>query len=532
MKKNGFIFAETIIVITVLCFGLITIYNSFSLIVSNQKEELRYNNSLDINYLYLVRDFIIDTYGTLDEVKYNEDGNSSTMINIVNHNIGFFECVKDKNTSIDSSYYPYYNQLLTENAAISQKDNTYNMCASIHGTTGAEGYETFLQNVYFVKNMTGSNILASFTQEENDFINATAISYIKTITKSKSDNKYYIIGEFYRNGEYYYANLEIPINKKTQYSRLSDIVSSSYDSTNTSFSTAYTGGGVIKRTADINMKYSYYYRGNVSNNYVYFSGLMWRIVRVTGEGNIRLVLNDYAKNVKDQDYVLAYNSNALCASTTNFGSHDYVDTYSVNECAKYQKKDVAIEKYYNSSVAYYLDEWYNNNITGTNTKYVVYDKYCSNYGNDTTDESIFLSKNYTIGKYTPSLTCNFSVNTYSSGKVDVLTLKVGLLSGDELMFAGASIGGSTGYLKTNELFYLYLDNQLYWTMTPYYINYVSTNNTNIMLLAGGNSSVDSIVPVSINTPLKLRPVINLDKDVLVSGSGQFTDPYIVKGVSN
>ena len=34
---------------------------------------------------------------------------------------------------------------------------------------------------------------------------------------------------------------------------------------------------------------SYYYRGNVSNNYVYFASFYWRIVRINGDGSIRII---------------------------------------------------------------------------------------------------------------------------------------------------------------------------------------------------------------------------------------------------
>ena len=39
---------------------------------------------------------------------------------------------------------------------------------------------------------------------------------------------------------------------------------------------------------------SYYFRGNVQNNYVRFAGMCWRIVRITGDGSIKLALYDYS----------------------------------------------------------------------------------------------------------------------------------------------------------------------------------------------------------------------------------------------
>ena len=39
---------------------------------------------------------------------------------------------------------------------------------------------------------------------------------------------------------------------------------------------------------------SYYFRGNVQNNFVSFAGMCWRIVRITGDGSIKLALYNYS----------------------------------------------------------------------------------------------------------------------------------------------------------------------------------------------------------------------------------------------
>ena len=41
---------------------------------------------------------------------------------------------------------------------------------------------------------------------------------------------------------------------------------------------------------------SYYYRGSVNNNYVYFAGYYWRIIRINGDGSVRLL---YAGTTSD-----------------------------------------------------------------------------------------------------------------------------------------------------------------------------------------------------------------------------------------
>ena len=53
---------------------------------------------------------------------------------------------------------------------------------------------------------------------------------------------------------------------------------------------------------------SYYFRGNITNNYLDFAGLTWRIVRINGDKSVRIILersikNDvYSKNKNALDY--------------------------------------------------------------------------------------------------------------------------------------------------------------------------------------------------------------------------------------
>ncbi len=44
---------------------------------------------------------------------------------------------------------------------------------------------------------------------------------------------------------------------------------------------------------------SYYYRGNVKDNYIDFNGMCWRIVRIEGDGSIKLILEDKTNTCKD-----------------------------------------------------------------------------------------------------------------------------------------------------------------------------------------------------------------------------------------
>ena len=47
---------------------------------------------------------------------------------------------------------------------------------------------------------------------------------------------------------------------------------------------------------------SYYYRENVEHNYVTFNNMCWRIVRIKGDGSIKLVLADHSNACESENY--------------------------------------------------------------------------------------------------------------------------------------------------------------------------------------------------------------------------------------
>mgnify|MGYP003301165685 CR=1 FL=1 len=59
--------------------------------------------------------------------------------------------------------------------------------------------------------------------------------------------------------------------------------------------------GLYKSTATNDGSPTYYFRGNVTNNYVDFAGFTWRIVRINEDGSVRLILDTpiSVNNTKD-----------------------------------------------------------------------------------------------------------------------------------------------------------------------------------------------------------------------------------------
>ena len=221
--------------------------------------------------------------------------------------------------------------------------------------------------------------------------------------------------------------------------------------------------GLIKTTDDNGI--SYYFRGNVDNNNVSLANLSWKIVRINGDGSIKLVLN---------------------------GILDAVSGY--NEGSEYS--------YSNSVIKTNLDAWYSNNISGFND-YIANYKFC----NDITIEDE--TGNY--ASYNRIMLNNIPNDVCLGTKI---SSKIGLLTIDEVVMAGASANGNTSY-------YLYNPDitNAYYTMSG--ARYDKTSYYPFIINADG-----TIDTKTAGSTLKgVRPVINIIKNVKVKGEGTIDNPY-------
>lgn len=223
--------------------------------------------------------------------------------------------------------------------------------------------------------------------------------------------------------------------------------------------------GLIKSYDDIGT--SYYYRGNVTNNYVYFAGLTWRIVRINGDNTIRLVLDNVADSL-----------------------------------VRYEEEKKEEYSYETSSLKEYLDKWYTTNLIDY-ADYIANTKYCSDLSYD--DSSIFNAYNRIITNKIPSLNC---LGTSFSSNIATLTI-------DEVILAGANP------TDNNTSYYLYNENisDVWYTMSGAKLS----SNTLYMFMVGNNGNILSNVSSTLYR--YTRPVINLVKGIEMTGTGTSSDPY-------
>lgn len=280
---------------------------------------------------------------------------------------------------------------------------------------------------------------------------------------------------------------------------------------------------------------SYYFRGNVTNNYVKFGGYYWRIIRVNGDGSIRMiyagdasVIDALDESTKQTVLSNGYNDSTTKYTQTGTSVFNYGRRIPGYVGYMYGKMDgTTVEEIYantkNSTMKTYLEDWYQTNILDEGLSNFIADSGFCNDRTITRGDGIATNADTYYGPYArgyKTLVCPnkerdlFTTSTSVSGNKASL-YPVGLITTDEAILAGGSAGVSnTGY-------YLYTG-YAYWTMSPSYFNanYGAAYEFN---LYGDGSVNNDWVPVVYG----VRPVINLKVGSLNSGTGVWNDPYLV-----
>jgi len=281
---------------------------------------------------------------------------------------------------------------------------------------------------------------------------------------------------------------------------------------------ATTDEGVFKVADGMYGGYSYYWRGAVLNNHVIFADKCWRIIRINGDESIRLIYNGAVLTGNKCTGNGVDNSGSIAVNGQKYNTREdngsYVGwTYKVG----YQRPSATTSgTEVDSNAKVQTETWYNSNI-GNNETYaskIADGKFCNDRNTQNNEEWIATGST----NYSPYVRANQTYKpTLSCSTGDVYTLKVGLITVDEVMYAGGKDGLS------NFQFYLY-NRQYYWTMSP---KKVYNGYPHVYSLAMGNLGNDGSLVT--NTSIGLRPVINLKVDVMFSsGNGLQDTPYIVQ----
>ena len=285
---------------------------------------------------------------------------------------------------------------------------------------------------------------------------------------------------------------------------------------------------------------SYYFRGAVTNNYVEFANKCWRIVRVGGDGSVKLILhNDNTAGVANpcnsanNSTIAAFARYSGTTYSSTFNAH-YNDNayvgfkYGAAGSSTYAATHANTNK---STILTNLETWYNNNLK-TYESVIADTVWCNDKTNvtDTTLDPFGWSpngfgyaKNITYygaaqrlmstdgaGGTGPSLKCN--------GELSKINSKIGLITADELAYAGYVYGcfNTTTYLQENAT----LDG-FWWSLSPILFN----GGAAIVWLVRG--MVGSLNSDCVNSSYSVRPSISLKPSTNVTGDGTSDKPYKV-----
>ena len=265
---------------------------------------------------------------------------------------------------------------------------------------------------------------------------------------------------------------------------------------------------------------SYYFRGNVTNNYVKFANKYWRIIRINGDGTIRMIYAGTSAHAN------GYNDSS--AKDMSIGTSAFNSSYNDNTYVGYMYGTAGATTYANthsnktnSAIKTKLDSWYDTNIVNTgNEKYIADAIYCndrsvsSGTGIGTTNTTYAAGTRIDNG--TPTLKCTNNNDkftkstTIGNGK---LTKMIGLITSDEVMYAGGKAG------TNNQEYYLY-SGAWYWTMAPYSYasGYAIVNSVRSSGVLSNNFVYSSGA---------VRPVVSLKSDAISGGSGTAASPFLV-----
>ena len=286
---------------------------------------------------------------------------------------------------------------------------------------------------------------------------------------------------------------------------------------------------------------SYYFRGAVTNNYVEFANKCWRIVRVSGDGSVKLILhNDNTTKVANpcdaannsasaafarysgETYKSVFNEKADDNAYVGFkygtpGSSTYEDTHANTNNSTILTN---LETWYTNNLKTYADTiadtvWCNDKTNVTDTSYdplrlspngYGYGKNVTYYG----ATQRLISTNGRTGGTGPSLKCNSGLSKINS--------KVGLITADELAYAGyaAALKNTTTYLQENatDTDWLSLSPSVFFSVYAF-----------VWSVNGGSGDFGNY---SVNSDGGVRPAISLIISTTISGgTGTSEDPYVV-----
>ncbi len=290
---------------------------------------------------------------------------------------------------------------------------------------------------------------------------------------------------------------------------------------------------------------TYFFRGSVNNNYLQFAGKMWRIIRINGNGSIRIIYdgNGHKNGEITTDNIAILKQRWSIQNQMAYFDNMYVGlTWTENQVRGYEVK---------SNVYNRLMDWYSTNLKDyekhidrnsgfcndrqpSSSKTVIDNK--NGIGTEQTYYGAYvrladLEDEVGTTMYTPSFKCSNETNHYADDLYTVegakksnktngnekLLYPIGLITADEVSFAGGFFGSN------NYRYYLY-NGQHYWTISPFWM----TGSAAIFQIRDNGELNRN----NTYAEFGIRPVVNLKADTIFEFTddetrGTIGNPYVV-----
>ena len=301
---------------------------------------------------------------------------------------------------------------------------------------------------------------------------------------------------------------------------------------------ANTTGTIYSTTATEDGSTVYYYSGNTTNNWVYFGGFYWRIIRTNEDGSVRLLYSGTSPDTT---------SGYIEKSKFNTGRNamKYVGyMYGTSGSLANNRTNTN-----SSTIKQTIDTWYENNLL-TN-----YDKYISKTAIYCNDRSIgsgtyIYSESFYYGAYTrlrtnktPTYKCGgntsgglfestqavedkFSAST-SGGGNGKLKYPIALMTVDEVAYAGGvyntNLSSPYAWYYTNSTGSSITGTNQWWTLSPGFWGASYSTEWNVF---GSNYSGRLNTGRYVDYSDAVRPSISLKSCTKwSSGDGTSSNPY-------
>lgn len=287
------------------------------------------------------------------------------------------------------------------------------------------------------------------------------------------------------------------------------------------FSTvATTNEGMF--AANDNQGTSYYFRGAVNNNWIKYGkdssnkDIYWRIIRINGDNSIRMIYSGTTAPTSSTSVVMTGAGSAIDRSVYNSGTN-YAEYVGYMYQRGYQRNNTN-----NSTIKTKIDNWF----AGTSLKNdsnVVDNIFCndrstsSSWSSRPSSNLLYNGHIRNLSYSNASLWCENKLDKFTTSSTlgnGSLTYPVGLITIDEVAMAG-------GHFATdNKNYYLYTGT-FYYTMTP---NFFRSTGTAFVFIVNNTGKFPNS---SIGSTAYIRPVINLNGNVKLSGTGTYDNVYEV-----